>query len=683
MSGMPIFALMSFLYPAFLWALTALAFPVIIHLFNFRRTRRVYFSDIRLLRIVREASQHMQQIRNRLILLSRLLFLFFLILAFAQPILSSGEKATMTGSVVVYVDNSLSMSVPMPDQTRPLDKAAVFTQTIRELYPRGTRFRLITNNFSAASGHFISADELNEQISAVRLSPQTRTFQDVIKRAGNSARTDVFYLSDFQRSTLGSMKVSDSLMNLNFVPLKPAPVSNIYFDSVAWNSPHLISGEVARLTVWLSNNGEEDKDQVNLRLLLEDNLASVINLKIPAGSVVLVSIDVTVPDRPAGLTLILEDYPVSFDNQFYLTLTPAQRKHVVQVYAGEPQPYFESVFGNQSRFSFRSINGAQMDYRELERADLIILDRLEKIEESLIQFIRNKKDIPILIIPSEQPDLKVLSLIAGKEIRISSRAEHQPLELPDFKNPFFAQVFEEKSSQILMPVCKSFITWNSARSDILKFKDDSPFLSAAGNIFLMAGPVYSADGGFASHALFVPVMYRISVGAENPTDRPYHFIGGAGITLLLDSLVENEVVRLKGTQEIVPYQRIADGKIFLELPPETVTAGIYKVRYGQDTLQRIALNQNYRESELETLTEAELGNLAETSKNINVFEAGTVQTFSNEIKARYLGVPLWKYCLALALAFLMAEILLIRFLKKRTERQPEPVNTIGKPDQLI
>ncbi|MBK6884091.1 MAG: BatA domain-containing protein, partial [Flavobacteriales bacterium] len=40
---------MSFLHPAFLWALTALAIPVLIHLFQLRRFKRIDFTNVRLL----------------------------------------------------------------------------------------------------------------------------------------------------------------------------------------------------------------------------------------------------------------------------------------------------------------------------------------------------------------------------------------------------------------------------------------------------------------------------------------------------------------------------------------------------------------------------------------------------------------------------------------------------------
>jgi hypothetical protein len=63
----------------------------------------------------------------------------------------------------------------------------------------------------------------------------------------------------------------------------------------------------------------------------------------------------------------------------------------------------------------------------------------------------------------------------------------------------------------------------------------------------------------------------------------------------------------------------------------------------------------YRGEELKTL----LGG----ADNITIFEVGSSDAFSNEIKKRYLGTPLWKYALVASILFLMAEILLIRFLK--------------------
>src|SRR6478735_11554324 len=101
---------MSFLYPTFLWALAALSIPVIIHLFNFRKTTRIYFSNTRFLRQVKEETTQKRRLKQYLVLASRLLFLFFLVMAFAQPFLPAKEEMGQQQIICIYVDNSYSMS---------------------------------------------------------------------------------------------------------------------------------------------------------------------------------------------------------------------------------------------------------------------------------------------------------------------------------------------------------------------------------------------------------------------------------------------------------------------------------------------------------------------------------------------------------------------------------------------
>ncbi|NNU33958.1 hypothetical protein HK413_06970 [Mucilaginibacter sp. S1162] len=49
---------MHFLYPAFLFALLSLAIPILVHLFNFRRYQKVYFSNVQFLKEIRNNNHH-------------------------------------------------------------------------------------------------------------------------------------------------------------------------------------------------------------------------------------------------------------------------------------------------------------------------------------------------------------------------------------------------------------------------------------------------------------------------------------------------------------------------------------------------------------------------------------------------------------------------------------------------
>src|SRR5882672_12698466 len=180
---------MSFVYPSFLWALSALAIPVIIHLFNFRKTTRIYFSNTKFLKQVKEETTQKRRLKQYLVLASRLLFLFFLVIAFAQPFLPAKEQLADQRSIVIYVDNSFSMSTPVAEKTRALDEAVRMAQGILDLFPSEARYQLITNDFAPYSNSFKTKAEVSDLLSQTRLSSISRSASEIIGRVKEKSAT--------------------------------------------------------------------------------------------------------------------------------------------------------------------------------------------------------------------------------------------------------------------------------------------------------------------------------------------------------------------------------------------------------------------------------------------------------------------------------------------------------------
>src|SRR5882757_587182 len=132
---------MHFLYPAFLFALITLAIPVIIHLFNFRRYQKVYFSNVQFLKEIQEQQSSRRNLKERLILAARLLALFFLVLAFARPYISNQNtgNASRQNAVSVFVDNSYSMQT-LNREGSLLDDAKQKAKEIASAYNINDRF---------------------------------------------------------------------------------------------------------------------------------------------------------------------------------------------------------------------------------------------------------------------------------------------------------------------------------------------------------------------------------------------------------------------------------------------------------------------------------------------------------------------------------------------------------------
>jgi hypothetical protein len=251
---------------------------------------------------------------------------------------------------------------------------------------------------------------------------------------------------------------------------------------------------------------------------------------------------------------------------------------------------------------------------------------------------------------------------------LSSVSEPQLVEMdnPDINNPFFENVFEEKSNRLVLPKVRRVLDWGTDRSALLRLKNDKPFLSVlnrGGQVYLMASPLQTGYSDLSGNFLFLPVMYRIAASGKKSSWKPYHDLRETLITLRADSLLPEQQVKLAGQQEIIPSQRKLTDRVIMELPRHSLQAGFYHAVTGRDTLGLLAFNLNNRESLLDPLTPEAFKQQLGNGDHITIFDTADGMSFSNEIKARYLGTPLWKYALLLALFFLLVEILLIRFIK--------------------
>lgn len=662
---------MAFLYPSFLWALLALSIPVIIHLFNFRKTRRVFFSNNRFLRHVKEVTTAKRRLKHYLILASRLLFLLFLVLTFAQPVIPARDQLDAGQNIMIYLDNSQSMSAQMPDKTPALDAALNFSRGIVEMFPPDTRYRILTNDFAPFSNTFKTKTEALDILAQVRTSPVSRSMEEIKNRLEQyeGRAQEIFWISDFQKSTTGAIPTEwDSTSRWHLVPVTFATAPNVFVDSAYLQNPFAAGGEKNVLTVIVRNDGKESVDQLNLKLSINDIQTGTAMVDIPAGGQAETSFDLT-----SGLmgfnrgVLSFNDFPVSFDNEFYLAMNFTAKIAVIEIKPVAGTTPVEQVFGNRQVFNFRSYSVENFNYSLLDQADLVVVNGIDRTDAALNLSLRNyiSKGGTLLLIPGTKPDVQSMQQIAANPMIAVANANPAPQELdrPDYNNPFFEHVFEERVSSIAMPSATQVLRWGQDRSAILRFKNDEPFLSRIDQLYLMASPLDAAFTGFHNHALFVPVMYRIAGSSRKNDARLYYTLKENFISFKIDSLLQEETLRLKGAREIVPAQRSVNEQVFLEIPKFSMTAGFYQVLAGADSVGLIAFNIDKAESLLDQFTGSEIKSQMGNAENITIFEATSEEAFSNEIKERYLGKPLWKYALMISLFFLLVEVLLIRFLK--------------------
>ncbi len=165
-------------------------------------------------------------------------------------------------------------------------------------------------------------------------------------------------------------------------------------------------------------------------------------------------------------------------------------------------------------------------------------------------------------------------------------------------------------------------------------------------------------------------MYKIA-STSIPAQRTAYGFDEESISLPVVDVKQNVTYKLKnGKTEIVPTQRISGNILTMDMPKaaqmsdnQSLESGYYELQLDGKTQQLVALNHDNQESKMDYYSADELRKIFKSQKNVEVFDNMQSNDFVDTFRTANFGTPLWKYFIMAALAFLLIEILLIRFLK--------------------
>jgi len=402
---------MHFLYPAFLFTLFTVAIPLLIHLFNFRRYQKVYFSNVQFLKEVQEQQSSRRNLKERLILAARMLALAFLVFAFAKPYIP-GANAANTGkqqAVSIFVDNSYSMETLNRDGSL-LDEAKRRAKEIAAAYSLNDRFQLLTQDFEGRHQRLLSRQEFDDAVDTLKISPQSRTLQQIINRQQGLLQMhreqpgSIFIISDFQKNMANARPVKiDTGLSINLVQLKASTLPNVAVDSAALLSAIHRPGDGEKLVVRLHNYSTETAEKIPLKLLINGEQKALGSYTINPRAVQYDTLSFS--GLQAGwqrAEISLQDNPVTFDNQFYFTFEVKQQMPVLLIDGGTPNPYLKAVFAADPFFGARRVPDGNVDYASLNTYPVIILSDINAISTGLSQQLKAyvAKGGALLVLPT-------------------------------------------------------------------------------------------------------------------------------------------------------------------------------------------------------------------------------------------------------------------------------------------
>jgi len=676
------FSPMQFLYGSFLFALFALAIPIIIHLFNFRRYKTVYFSNVTFLKELKEETASQSKLKHLLVLFCRLLALTFLVFAFAQPYIPNKKNQVAAGKkfISIYVDNSFSMNA-MSQGRSLFDKAKLAAKEIAHNYSAEDQFQLLSNDFQGKHQRLVGKEEFTNMVDELEISPAVRSLSEITKRQKdalnreNGKNQTAYLLSDFQKN-MGDMSV-DSAINYNLIPLTADAQQNVYIDTVWFNEPVQLLGQQSRLVVKISNSGDKKNENNRLVLKLNGQTKVMADFTVEAGSYLYDTLSFVPTQAGANRAeLSIQDYPINFDDNYFIAFNVIEKIKVVAIDEGRSNIFLDALFKEQPEFNYAAMPVNSFDPSVLSGCQLVVLDDLKTIPTGLTSaltlFIGNGGAVTVF--PGNKCDEpaynRFLNNLQANSIT-GFTEQLQDMATINLQQNIFKDVFEKVPQNLNLPQAKKYYTFSrstaSNEETILSLKDGSSFFSRypyqSGSLYVCAAPLDKEFSDLPVHAIFVPMLYKMAVLNIRNGNISYFIGDKTRIEVDAPKAGNQKVYKIKGEHvEFIPEQFAVGNKMLLGLSDQVKKPGFYAVTLeSSDSNQVLALNYDRRESDLKFWS---AGQLKEKYPQPNVNVVNTANTeVASIVKELDRGIPLWRWCIMLTLLFMGLEILLLRFWK--------------------
>jgi len=673
---------MQFLYPGFLLALGALAIPVIIHLFYFRRFKTIYFSNVSFLKEVKEETASRNRLKHLLVLATRLLALLFLVLAFAQPFLPGNQIQQTAGKkyVSVYIDNSFSMNAISNGQSL-LDKAKLTARELAKNYSSDDVFQLLSNDFEGKHQRMVGKEEFITMLDELEISPAVRQLEEITKRQRdmlsreNSTNKIAYLLSDFQRNM--AVFLPDSTVGYHLIPLSADAPANVYIDTCWFNEPVQLLNQQTSLIVKIKNGGEKTAENNRLVLKLNGETKAMNELSIEGNSYLYDTLRFVV--QKAGWNkaeLAISDYPITYDDTYYLSFDTKEKINVVAVNEGRTNSFLDALFKNQAEFNYSTLPSASLTPELLKDVHLLIFDHPKAISAE-INSVANSyvaEGGSLLFFPTQNADLtsynRLLNNFQAPSITEWSDVPQELMPI-DAQQNIFKDVFEKIPDNLNLPKVRTYYKFTQSVASneevVLRMKDGANFIYQLnyknGAVYVCASPLSREASDLPVHAVFVPLLYKMSLLSMRQGNHSYTIGSKNKVEVPMTWKSGDKVIKIKGAGlELIPEQFAVGNKILLGLGEQISKAGFYEAAAdGETSKLQLALNYDRRESDLRFYSLDEIKQ-SYSYNNVSITDGSNaeVATLVRELDR---GTALWKWCLALALFFLALEMFLLRWWK--------------------
>lgn len=691
---------MSFIYPAFLYALFALAVPIIIHLFYFRSFKKILFTNVRFLKEVKQETTSRSRIKHLLVLFSRILIFTFLVLAFAQPYIPSELSKRDAGrqEISIFIDNSFSMNA-VNDDGPLLEQAKQTANEIAKSYNSTDHFQLLTNDFEGRHQRLVNRDEMAFLIDETEISPASKNISEIFSRQKEALKSSekeataktVFIISDFQKTICDFSSIdNDTGINVHLIPVQTQLRNNLYIDSCWFNSPVRQLNLPDEIHIRIINKSENNYSNIPIKFYVNGEIRAIgASFSVPPQSQVDTILNFT--STSAGwqnAVVEITDYPITFDDKFFLSYHIAESVRVLCINEKDSSSFIHSLFGKDPFFSLENSSLRNIDYSSFVRNNFIILMGLDSVSSGLAQELKkfSENGGSLLIFPSGNINFNSYKdFFISMNLNFFESLDTGRTKISDlnFEHGIYEKVFElpknkDGTDNMDLPVVhKHYYSTNLTKTNeewLMKMQNGRNFLSryslGSGFVYVSMVPLSPEFSSFPQHALFVPTLYQMALHSME-TGKLFYTIGKNNFVETGSAVSQNSggesifhIVSEDKTYDFIPEFKLVNSKVCLFTHHQISKAGNYFIMKSGEDIGRASFNYDRKESDISLLSINEMNELLENPlfRNFALLK-GDSKNIGGKLGEISGGIKLWKYCIILALFFLIVEIALIRWWK--------------------
>ena len=642
---------MQFKHPEILYFLTLLLIPILVHLFQLRRFKKEYFTNVSILKQLSIQTRKSSKLKKWLLLATRLLLLAFIIFAFAQPYFKGKDSISNNNELYIIVDNSFSMQAK--GQKGELLKRAV--QDLLGNVPENQTFSLVT-----CSENFWNTDIKSIQNELQNLQYSSNEFQldnllSKINTRKSAFNKDVFVITDgigLRQNQLTSIK---NKKNITFFTPKAELKDNVSVDSVFINQ---ILDNFYEISVKMTCFAD-DPTPTPIALYNNKKLIAKTIIKFESKSKIQ---NFTIPKADFNGYVSIVDNSLDYDNTLYFNISKPTKINVISIGESVKSDFLNRIYTAQE-FNYKNFELQSLDYNLLEKQDAIILNEISEIPDALQVTLKNfvDKGGNLIVIPALEMKLQnmnaFLATVGNFQYLQTETVEKQVTKIA-FDHPLYKGVFEKKTNNFQYPKTKNSYQISNNNPVILAYADQSAFLTniqkQLSNVYVFSASINKENSNFQNSPLIVPTFYQMAQNRKSTGVTSIQI--GRNEPFILDfNLSKDEILTIKNENEqFVPLQQNLNSKTqltFNDMPTSDGNFGIYnKNTFVKD----ISFNYPRTESNLNDFDSNALSDFS---------IAASIETYFDNLQTNRADNQLWKWFAIFALLFLTLEVLIQKFVK--------------------